>query len=449
MLKTQFQAIATQFKGHVWFSCDEQFQIRKKVFNHSINNEPLAIVEARCEADICLAIQFANIQRLPISVKGGGHSNTGSCVVNDGIVLDMSAFKSISLASDRQSVVIGAGVINKELDAFTTQYGLAVPLGTCPDVGVVGATLGGGIGFLSRKFGLTCDSLISATMIDANGLKRIVDHNSESDLFWALRGGGGCQFGVITEIELKVYQVLPTVIGGITEWPLSEAKQVLKHYSDEVLNNSRDYFLYAYISRANKGQEKVSIMAFSTATKPECAAFFNRISSWGSAANANISEKSYFEMQSNLYQSGLCVYWRNGFISGELSAAFIDDVISRYEDCPDDYGGIMFDPLGGAVQDKANDETAFVHRQSSFICSVTGVYNGVKMPLAIERWVDESHKTLSAYYNDHAYQNYEYLGENELAFYFGDNSNRLVALKKRYDPQCRFYGSLSRHLGGS
>jgi len=445
-LKTQLQAIAYQFKGHLWFALDEQYEIRKKVFNHAINNDPVVIIEAFCEQDVCLAIKFANLHSLPISVKGGGHSNTGSCVVNDGIVLDMSLFKFIALADDRKSVVIGAGVKNKELDAYTAQYGVAVPLGTCPDVGVVGATLGGGIGLLSRKFGLTCDNLISVKMIDAQGTKLVVNSFSNPDLFWALSGGGGCQFGVITEITLKVHHIPPTVMGGIIEWPISEAKKVLKQYSDEVLNSARDYFLYAYISRASKDQEKISIMAFSTATKPECESFFKRVSRWGNAANIDIGEKSYLEMQSNAYQSELCVYWRNGFISQALSSEFIDKIIDCYANCPDNYGGIMFDPLGGAIQDRDMEDTAFIHRKSSFICSVTGVCEGPKMRSTIKNWVDDSHTILSDFYNERAYQNYEYLGKDELKMYFGENSIRLLALKKRYDPQSRFYGSLSRHL---
>tara|TARA_R110001606_G_scaffold288212_1_gene436347 strand:- start:2720 stop:4075 length:1356 start_codon:yes stop_codon:yes gene_type:complete len=446
MLKTQLQAITPQLKGHIWFTSDEQFQIRKKVFNQSIDNEPFAIVEVHCESDICLLIQFANTHNLPISVKGGGHSNTGSCIVNDGIVIDMSVFKSIALAPNKKTVVVGAGVKNMELDVFTAQYSLAVPLGTCPDVGVIGATLGGGIGFLSRKFGLTCDSLVSVKMIDAHGTKLTINQRSEPDLFWALRGGGGCQFGVITEIELKVYQIPHTIFGGIIDWPISEARNVLDQYSKQVLSSSRDYFLYAYMSRATKKQAKISIMGFGTAPKPECESFFKRVSTWGIGAKSNVCEKSYLEMQSNSYESELSIYWRNGFITGALSSEFLDEVMRCNADCPDEYGGIMFDPLGGAVQDRAINETAFVHRKSAFICSVTGVCEGSSIHSSAKDWVDDSHTKLSAFYNGRAYQNYEYIGKNELATYFGESSNKLVALKIRYDPHGRFFGSLNRHI---
>jgi len=446
MLKTQFYKIAPQLKGQVWFNNDHQFQVRKKVFNHSIDNEPFAIVEVHCEKDICLVIRFANTHNLAISVKGGGHSNTGSCIVNNGIVIDMSAFKSIVLAQDKKTVVVGAGVKNMELDVFTAQYGLAVPLGTCPDVGVIGATLGGGIGFLSRKFGLTCDSLLNVTMINADGTKMIINQHCEPDLFWGLRGGGGCQFGVITAMELKVYQVPQTVFGGIIEWPISEAKSVLEQYSKQVLIGSRDYFLYAYISRANKKQAKISIMGFSSAPQQESETFFNRVSDWGLDAISDVCEKTYLEMQSNSYESELSIYWRNGFITGALSSEFLEEVIRCYEICPDNYGGIMFDPLGGAVQDRTINETAFVHRGSHFICSVTGVCEGPILHSSVKSWVDDSHNNLSTFYNGRAYQNYEYLGDNELFVYFGENSNKLVELKQKHDPHGRFFGSLNRHI---
>ncbi|WP_339771304.1 FAD-binding oxidoreductase [uncultured Paraglaciecola sp.] len=449
MLKTQFHAIAPQLKGQVWFTNDQQFQVRKKVFNHSVDNEPFAIVEVHCEEDICLVIRFANTHNLAISVKGGGHSNTGSCIVNNGIVIDMAVFKTIIIAPDKKTVVVGAGVKNRELDAFTAQYGLAVPLGTCPDVGVIGATLGGGIGFLSCKYGLTCDSLINVKMIDANGTKLTIDQHSEPELFWALRGGGGCQFGVITAMELKVYQVPQTVFGGIIEWPISQAKSVLEQYSKQVLSGSRDYFLYAYISRANKKQAKISIMGFSTAPLHECEPFYNRVSDWGLDAKSDVCEKTYLEMQSNSYESELSIYWRNGFISGALSSEFLEEVIRCNANCPDDHGGIMFDPLGGAVRDLAINETTFVHRESSFICSVTGVCEGASMHSPVKNWVDDSHTKLSAFYNGRAYQNYEYLGKDELSMYFGENSNKLVELKQKHDPHCRFFGSLNRHIYGN
>lgn len=446
LLKTQFKTITQNVKGKIWFATDSQFQVRKKVFNQSIDNTPFVIVEAHCENDICLVIQFANIHNLPISVKGGGHSNTGSCIVENGIVIDMSAFKSIDISSDHRTVLVGAGVKNMELDAFTARLGLAVPLGTCHDVGVIGATLGGGLGFLSRKYGLTCDSLIRVKMIDTNGKKLVIDKHNKPDLLWALRGGGGCQFGVITEIELVLYKISHTVFGGIIEWPISETKNVLKNYSNQVLSSSRDEFLYAYISRSKQDQAKISIMGFSSAPRAECESFFARVANWGNNANSEMSEKTYLQMQSNLYESGLSVYWRNGFISGGLSPDFIEDVIDCMTDCPDYCGGIMFDPLGGAVQDSSNDKSAFIHRKSSFICSVTGVCEGSNMQFSIKNWVDKSHNTLSSYYNDRAYQNYEYLDQNELTMYFGEHSNRLLALKKKYDPLCRFYGSLSRYI---
>jgi hypothetical protein len=200
------------------------------------------------------------------------------------------------------------------------------------------------------------------------------------------------------------------------------------------------------MSRATKKQAKISIMGFGSAPKPECESFFKQVSNWGIDAKSDVCEKSYHEMQSNSYESELSIYWRNGFITGALSSAFLDEVIKCNADCPDEHGGIMFDPLGGAVQDRAINETAFVHRGSCFICSVTGVSEGANMHSSVKSWVDDSHTKLSAFYNGRAYQNYEFLSKDELSVYFGENGKKLLELKTQYDPHCRFFGSLNRHI---
>ena len=191
--------------GDVWGAGSKEYTLRRHVFNQAISHFPSVIIVPQSEADIVNTIDFANRQNLQISVKGSGHGVTGAAVIDGGIVLDMSAFQSIELCAVGQSVRVGAGVKNHNLDLFLSKYKKVIPLGTCPDVGVVGATLGGGIGFLSRKHGLSCDNVLAFNLITADGQQRVINTLEHSDLFWALRGSGGSQFGVITHITFRLH----------------------------------------------------------------------------------------------------------------------------------------------------------------------------------------------------------------------------------------------------
>ena len=428
--------------GDVWGAGSKEYTLRRHVFNQAISHFPSVIIVPQSEADIVNTIDFANRQNLQISVKGSGHGVTGAAVIDGGIVLDMSAFQSIELCAVGQSVRVGAGVKNHNLDLFLSKYKKVIPLGTCPDVGVVGATLGGGIGCLSRKHGLSCDNVLAFNLITADGQQRVINTLEHSDLFWALRGSGGSQFGVITHITFRLHPAPAYVQGGIIEWPIQKAKPILKQYSDAVLQGPRTQFLYAYIARSALQNAKISIMGFSE--DPDSN--LNNIAKWETDADISVTHKQYIECQSNEYEQGHALYWRNGIIEGELTEQFIDALLQCYQSCPDNAAGIMLDPLCGAIQDIETHETAFIHRDASFVCSITGVTLPDQDSTKVIDWVNQTYERLSPFFNGHAYQNYDMGNDCPLTSYFGHHVERLIALKKKYDPQLRFAGSLQRDL---
>jgi len=428
--------------GDVWGAGSKEYTLRRHVFNQAISHFPSVIIVPQSEADIVNTIDFANRQNLQIYVKGSGHGVTGAAVIDGGIVLDMSAFQSIELCAVGQSVRVGAGVKNHNLDLFLSKYKKVIPLGTCPDVGVVGATLGGGIGFLSRKHGLSCDNVLAFNLITADGQQRVINTLEHSDLFWALRGSGGSQFGVITHITFRLHPAPAYVQGGIIEWPIQKAKPILKQYSDAVLQGPRTQFLYAYIARSALQNAKISIMGFSE--DPDSN--LNNIAKWETDADISVTHKQYIECQSNEYEQGHALYWRNGIIEGELTEQFIDALLQCYQSCPDNAAGIMLDPLCGAIQDIETHETAFIHRDASFVCSITGVTLPDQDSTKVIDWVNQTYERLSPFFNGHAYQNYDMGNDCPLTSYFGHHVERLIALKKKYDPQLRFAGSLQRDL---
>ena len=428
--------------GDVWGAGSKEYTLRRHVFNQAISHFPSVIIVPQSEADIVNTIDFANRQNLQISVKGSGHGVTGAAVINGGIVIDMSTFQSIELCAGGESVRVGAGVKNRNLDHFLSQHNKVVPLGTCPDVGVVGATLGGGIGFLSRKHGLSCDNVLAFNLITSDGQRRVVDSSENSELFWALRGGGGSQFGVITHITFVLHPAPAYIEGGIVEWPIHKAKGILNQYSDAVLHGPRTQFLYAYIARSTAHEAKISIMGFSE--DPDTS--LHNIARWETDADISITHKQYIECQSNEYEQGHALYWRNGIIEGGLTQEFIATLLRCFQSCPDNTAGIMLDPLCGAIQDVEADETAFIHRNASFVCSITAVTPPGQDIAEVTEWVNQTYERLSSFFNGHAYQNYDMGKDCPLACYFGQHTERLIAMKKKFDPDLRFAGTLQRHL---
>ena len=439
-----FNSLSTDINGDIHFPGTEPYNQACKLYNGRVKRSPLVIIQPENTEDVCKAIKFAGQHNLKVTAKGGGHSACGTCLVDNGLVLDMSKMKRIDMYPEQHLVKVSAGVLNKELDRATLKHSQALPLGTCGDVGVIGSTIGGGIGFLSRAYGLACDNIISASVVNAEGKLLNVSRDENSDLLWALKGGGGSQLGIVTDITYRTFDMPARVYGGTIDWPLEYGSHILKRYSDFMLAAPNNHFLYAYISFSEKADAKISVMGFAM-DKPEvCEKLFADISAWCPNAETNLGFRNYLDVQSNHYADGLAIYWKNGVVQSGLSDEFCQNLVECFEACPSLSGGIMLDPLGGAISNIGETDTAFCHRNSTFICSVTGLALGDKISPEVERWVQESHAKLSKHYNELVYANYEDVEINEVSHYFGQNKEKLRSLKSRFDPNGIFYGSLRR-----
>lgn len=434
------------FAGEVYLPNTSEYQRACKLYNGRIKRIPAVIVRPAGVADVCLAIQYASEHGMVVTAKGGGHSACGTCLVDNGLVLDMSGMKDIKLFPEENSVTVSAGVLNKELDRATLAHAQALPLGTCGEVGVIGSTIGGGIGFLSRAYGLACDNIVSASMVNADGELVTISEEQNPDLLWALKGGGGSQLGIVTDITYQTFTMPKRVYGGTIDWPLKYGVEVLKRYSDFMLAAPNNHFLYAYISFSEKADAKISVMGFAMDTPEICRTMFDDIAQWCPEAETNVGFRHYLDVQSNHYADGLAIYWKHGVIQEGLSTEFCQTLIDCFEACPNMSGGIMLDPLGGAIGDVGPTETAFCHRESTFICSITGLALGDTISPATQAWVVESQAKLAPYYNGLAYANYEDTEINEVSSYFGFNEEKIRDLKKSYDKNGRFGGSLERRF---
>ena len=438
--ETSLVELASLVGGAFWSPGSAEYEENRKVFNQGVSRFPLVIIQPKTKTDIIHIVKCAKQLRLSITIKGQGHGVSGMSVLNNAIVIDMSMFKTTVLNVDKSSVNVGAGVKNSELDHFLAQHNKVVPLGTCPDVGVVGATLGGGIGFLSRKLGLSCDNVLAFGLITADGKVRQVTESQHPDLFWALKGCGHGQFGVVTDVTFKLNDAPQNIDGRILEWPLCHARSILRQYSKTVLSDNRSVFLYAYLSRSTHDKARISIMGFSE----DSVHGLDSVAKWQDGATLLSRRSQYVECQSNDYDSDLSLYWRNGIIEGELSDEFIETLLSCYRACPVNSGGFMLDPLCGAIQDVNADDSAFIHRNASFVCSITGITQAECDDTEVIDWVNKSFDLLLPFFNGHSYQNYDMGNGSPLALYYGQHTARLKLLKQQYDPTGLFMSSLLR-----
>ncbi len=433
-----------RIKGKIVLPTHQQYQQSCQLFNRAVHQTPAMFVKVRQASDIRHALEYARKHGLPVNVRGGGHSACGSCLVTDGMTIDMRELNGVAVSAQKKQARVSAGALLHEVDKATHGHNLALPQGTCRTVGVVGSTLGGGIGLLSRQYGLIADNVERITMLNAAGEFMQIDHQQHAELFWALRGAGANQYGVITQIDYRIHRIPTIIYGGTISWPIKVAKDIFQRYRDLLADASDDLSMYAFIPHSPRSDAVVSLFGFYLADSKESERLFNEIQDWSPPIHTDLGFRPYLDLQSAHYEEELAVYWKHGFISGQLTDELIDIFIESFHRCPDNGGGIMLDPLGGAVNRVDKSATAFIHRDSEYICSITGLYSGRFMPERIKDWVRQTYQTMSPFFNGLAYQNYEDFELEEPQCYYGEHVDRLRQVKAKYDPDNVFCGSLTR-----
>jgi len=441
--KTFLAQLGIKQRGKVYLPGSEGYQAKVRVYNRAVNNVPLAVVTPLNKNDVIEIVKLANEHNVPLCVRGGGHNTAGSSVQSSTLVLDMSQFKHIDIRPAKKRAKVEAGVLNEELDLACQPYQLALPLGTCNSVGVIGSTLGGGVGFLSRKLGLVIDNVIKFEVVTGKGELLSVSSDNHSDLFWGLRGAGAGHFGVVISAEYKLWQVPDKVYGGTVSWPLKAGKKILSHYFDVMKEESDDTFLYAYMGRGDSGEPVVSLFGVCIESEDQSQALFDSFLALAKPVEQNLGSRGYYELQSGHYQEGLAIYWKNHFVKGHPKAA-IDSMLKAMSACPEYLGGIMLDPMGGKIKSVPENAAAFAHRDNDYILSVTGIYPSHVIPLKTQQWVNDSIEKLKVYCQPTSYQNYEDKDISSPSQYFAHDSEKLSELKQKYDPNQLIYGILSK-----
>jgi FAD/FMN-containing dehydrogenase len=379
------------------------------------------------------------------AVRGGGHNIAGHAVCNDGLVIDLSLMKALRYYPGELTIQAEAGLTWGEVDRKTQEYGLAVPGGIHTTTGIAGLTLGGGIGYLSRKYGLTIDSLVSAEVVTADGRFVTASKEENSDLFWGLRGGGG-NFGIVTSFEYQLHPVGPMVWGGMVLYPLTKAKEVLRFYREfvasapdelctfidfmtpppsehlpEQLHNAPTLAVHiSYLGRLVDGLKLIKPLR--TVVPPVADL---------------IRPMSYVELQSLLDDAnppGYLNYWKSDFLTN-LSDEAIDVLIEYASTKPSPRSKIIVVNLLGAVSRVDEDETAFNHRGAPFVLNINSSWSDPLESDRNEQWAADLWYAMHPFSTGGAYINFmtnESRSRVEAAY--GQKYERLVALKDKYDP---------------
>jgi hypothetical protein len=453
---TPVSDLRSRMQGEVTDAGDTAYDENRRVWNAAIDRRPLAVAKCVDEADVQTALRFAAEHHLEVAVRGGAHSMSGAGVVDDGIVIDLSPMNHVTVDPDTQRARVGGGALLGDLDVATQHYGLAVPLGLISHTGVGGLTLGGGMGWLSRKYGLAIDNLVSARVVTAHGDLLVASEHENPDLFWALRGGGG-NFGIVTEFEFALHEAGPMVHFGLLFWGLEHGAAVLRHAREVIDALPPDVNIVVgglnappapFVPEAFQLQPGYAMVIVGFGSPEEHAAVLDHARSAVPPDVDFASPMPYVELQKMLDEAnawGFHCYDKGNYVE-ELSDGVIDVLVEHFPQKISPLSIVLFYRLDGAYSAVAEDATAFSGgRSPRFGTFIIGVCPAPEMLPAERAWVRSLAEALRPYAApDGSYVN----GSAEFddadpvhAAYGADKFARLVELKAKYDPADLLHGN--------
>lgn len=417
-----------------------------QLYNKAVKKSPLAIFLPQSTDDIRDIIQYCTANDLAITVKNGGHGAAGQSLVDDGIVCDMRLMKAVDHRPYRNELSVEGGVLNIDVDSVTTRSEQAIPLGTCPYVGVAGSSLGGGIGFLSRKYGLACDSIEQLEIVTGSMDVLTVNRNNYVDLFESLKGSGQNNYGVVTKIYYRTNQSPPSTLMGTMAWTLSNSSDVLNKYFDFMRSSSNDVFFYCSLNYDIGDIPTVQLFGGHLGDSFKSAEIFDDFRHLAPPYHTDLMEMNYRELQTD-YEENLPerpnLMWNSGFLKGCPPESFSDAVLRAFEAAPPGCR-MHFDPLGGAIGKGRANHSSFFHRPNDFTVSIAAIWNNQTDYHTHKAWLDRTHASLRPFMAGGKYVNYDSETSNRDPFhYFGSYLPKLRNIKERYDPKKLFIGTLS------
>lgn len=424
----------------------------RTLWNAMIDRKPALVVRASSSADVQAAVRFAVDHGVLLAVKGAGHNIAGTAVCEGGLLLDLSGMKRVDVDPDARTARAEPGCTLADFDAATQAHGLATPLGINSTTGLAGLTLGGGFGWLSRLHGLTVDNLQSAEVVLATGERVTASADDNPDLFWAIRGGGG-NFGVVTSFEYRLHPVGPEVLAGLVVHPIKNARSVLGKWRTWAVGAPEEISVWTVMRKApplpfldeSVHGTEVLVLALVYAGDPvEGEDLLNVVRSWGDAVGEHVGVMPYAGFQQAfdpLLEPGARNYWKSHNFAG-LSDEAIDDLLLGVDRLPSPHCEVFIAQMGGATNRVPVAATAYPERAANFVMNVHGRWETQAEDQSGIAWARSLFEDMTAYAMGSAYVNFMPGDEQErVAQAYGANYDRLVALKKRFDPDNVFRGN--------
>jgi UDP-N-acetylenolpyruvoylglucosamine reductase len=428
---------------------DETYDVVRMVYNGMIDRHPRLIARCVDVADVITAVNFAREHRLTLSVRGGSHNVTGFAVCDDGLVLDLSGMKGVRVDPERRTARAEGGCTWGDFDHATHAFGLATPGGVLSTTGVAGLTLGGGFGYLSRKYGLSCDNLISVDVVTAEGQFLVASADENEDLFWAVRGGGG-NFGVVTSFEFELHPV-GMVYGGPVFYPIEQSGEVMRFYRDFISQASEDLGAFfgfhvappaPFVPEHLHGAQVCAIVSCYTGPMDQAEEVLKPIRDFGTPVLDLMGPLPYPALNSlfdALLHPGLHHYWKADFVE-ELTDEAIAVHLQHGPHVPNFLSLMHLYPLDGAVQRVGSHETAYSYRNARFVHIIAGVDSDTTAMPEHTEWVRDYWSALHPHSAGGAYVNFLMdEGEDRIRATYRDSYERLVELKRKYDPNNLFH----------
>nr|WP_321112743.1 FAD-binding oxidoreductase [Halorussus salinisoli] len=435
-----------QIHGGVTLPDDEGYDEARTVWNAMIDREPALIVRCSGTADVITAINFAREFDLRLAVRGGGHNVAGTAVCDDGLVIDLSPMNSVRVDPDSKTAYVEGGATWGDFDHEAQAFGLATTGGIVSTTGVAGVTLGGGLGYLARTYGLAHDNLRSMNVVTADGELVKASENENADLFWGMRGGGG-NFGVATSFEFELHEVGPEVLAGRVLHPYEAASDFLRQYRDFMHDAPDEVQAYAAFVRGNPamglpeplhGETLVGAAVLYSGDVEAGKEALRPLREFGDPLADTIQPVPYTAHQQSsdeLYQEGHRNYWKSHFLD-ELSDNAIDTIVEHADPLPTAFTTVFFEWMGGAIARADPDATAFPHRDATVSFTVAPKWTDPAMDEELTDWAREFFEATAPYATDDVYVNYLSDDEQERAkAAYGDHYDRLIELKRKYDPE--------------
>ena len=439
--------LATAMRGRVIGPSDPDYDAARAAWNGMIDRRPALIAQCTGVADVRAALAFARSHGIGVTVRGGKHSVAGKSVLDDTLLIDLAPMRWAHVDPDRRTVHVGPGTVGGEMDHETQAFGLATTGGTDSTTGVTGLTLGGGMGFLGRRYGLATDNVLSAEIVLPSGELVRASATEHPDLFWAVRGGGG-GFGIVTDLELQLHQVGPQLATAQVFLPWSVAPEVVRFYRDFTADMAPEiacYFLAGNVPPMDpfpaeyQGKTAAVLVASHCGDVDEGLEALKPITEVGGEPLLSVlAPMPYTALQQTFdpaNPAGMRFFWKSEYLGG-LPDEALDTFVAHADPLPGPYSAAFFEALGGAMAERTPTETAFPHRRAAYNFAACAGWEDRARDEACIAWSRRFHEAMAPFGTGGVYVNYVGLDDlGHQAAVYGENEERLSSIRATYDPE--------------